>query len=93
MTQETFEFPEDTETTEEFKDLLSKLICKQETRLGRNGIDEIKKHPWFKSIDWENIRNRNLKSNKNLHHSFQSLLVLKILVILMMKKEATLKSL
>ena len=56
--EETFEFPDDTETSAEFKDLISKLICKQETRLGKNGIDEIKKHPWFKSIDWENIRNR-----------------------------------
>jgi len=26
-------------------------------RLGYHGSDEIKKHPFFKSIDWKNIRN------------------------------------
>lgn len=25
-------------------------------RIGLNTVDEIKKHPWFKGIDWSNIR-------------------------------------
>ncbi|RKO88369.1 kinase-like domain-containing protein, partial [Blyttiomyces helicus] len=33
-----------------------RLICKQETRLGRNGSEEIRSHPWFKGIDWDNLR-------------------------------------
>lgn len=27
-----------------------------EKRLGANGAAEIKKHPWFKGIDWANLR-------------------------------------
>ncbi|KAI8896828.1 kinase-like domain-containing protein [Globomyces pollinis-pini] len=39
-----FAFPEDVELSEDF-------------RLGKSGVQEIKNHPWFKGIDWENIRN------------------------------------
>jgi len=27
-------------------------------RLGRNGIDEIKAHPWFSGLDWDNLRSQ-----------------------------------
>jgi protein-serine/threonine kinase len=38
-------------------DLLKKLVNDPETRLGRNGgADEIKKHPFFEGMDWNNIR-------------------------------------
>lgn len=30
-------------------------------RLGFNGVDEIKNHPWFKNIDWKKVYNRKLK--------------------------------
>ena len=33
------------------------MVCSCECRLGINGVDEIKKHPFFKGIDWDNIRN------------------------------------
>lgn len=29
------------------------LKRRQEERLGANGINEIKSHPWFKDIDWQ----------------------------------------
>lgn len=29
----------------------------QDSRLGRNGVQEIKSHPFFKSINWTNLRN------------------------------------
>ncbi|KAI8800891.1 kinase-like domain-containing protein, partial [Cladochytrium replicatum] len=32
------------------------LICKKEVRLGRNGAEEIKKHPWFSGFDFSNVR-------------------------------------
>ena len=37
-------------------DILKKLINDPEKRLGRNGADEIKKHPFFKNIDWHHIK-------------------------------------
>lgn len=37
---------------------MSSLIPHREVRLGRNGVDEIKRHPFFKNDQWtwENIR-------------------------------------
>lgn len=42
--------------SDELKDLLKRLLeLNPEKRLGHNSIDEIKNHPWFKDINWENI--------------------------------------
>ncbi|KAF9302164.1 Serine/threonine-protein kinase MRCK gamma [Mortierella antarctica] len=40
----------------ECKDLITKLLARKETRLGKNGVEEIKAHPFFKGVDWDNIR-------------------------------------
>ncbi|XP_058458206.1 serine/threonine-protein kinase Genghis Khan isoform X3 [Malaya genurostris] len=55
-----FDFPnddEDYQVSEHAKDLIKKLICAPEYRLGQNGIDDFKTHPWFEGIDWDTIRN------------------------------------
>ena len=49
--------PDDFTLSEEAEDLINKMINNQEERLGKNGIEEIKAHPFFKDIDWDNIRN------------------------------------
>ncbi|PIN05062.1 NDR serine/threonine kinase [Handroanthus impetiginosus] len=48
-------FPEEAKLSVEAKDLITKLLCSVNQRLGSNGADEIKAHPWFKGIDWDNI--------------------------------------
>ncbi|KAL3849979.1 hypothetical protein ACJIZ3_011861 [Penstemon smallii] len=48
-------FPEEAKLTVEAKDLISKLLCSVNQRLGSNGADEIKAHPWFNGIDWDRI--------------------------------------
>ncbi|XP_009800476.1 uncharacterized protein LOC107801394 [Nicotiana tabacum] len=48
-------FPEEAKLSPEAKDLISKLLCNVTQRLGSNGADQIKVHPWFKGIDWDRI--------------------------------------
>jgi len=37
-------------------DLITRLICEPSKRIGRIGIEEIMKHPWFKGFDWDSIQ-------------------------------------
>lgn len=55
-----FDFPpEDAEfsVSDNAKDLIKKLICAPEIRMGQKGIEDFKNHPWFEGVDWENLRN------------------------------------
>ncbi|XP_025733735.1 serine/threonine-protein kinase MRCK alpha isoform X7 [Callorhinus ursinus] len=56
--KERFQFPAQvTDVSENAKDLIRRLICSREHRLGQNGIEDFKKHPFFNGIDWDNIQN------------------------------------
>ncbi|ONK57371.1 uncharacterized protein A4U43_C10F19400 [Asparagus officinalis] len=48
-------FPEEARLTPEAKDLISKLLCNVDQRLGTNGADEIKDHSWFEGVQWDNL--------------------------------------
>ncbi|CAN9507628.1 unnamed protein product [Ophioblennius macclurei] len=55
--KERFQFPQQiTDVSEDGKDLIRRLICSREHRLGQNGIEDFKHHPFFTGIDWDNIR-------------------------------------
>ena len=43
--------------SDEAQDLIYKLISNKNNRLGKNGAEEIKKHPFFSDINWDNVRN------------------------------------
>ena len=51
------EIPKKVKISKEAEDLIRKLINNSNVRLGKNGVDEIKKHPFFNDIDWDNIKN------------------------------------
>ncbi|KAL4567509.1 hypothetical protein LXL04_023094 [Taraxacum kok-saghyz] len=48
-------FPEDAMLSPEAKYLIYRLLCDVEHRLGTNGPDQIKSHPWFKDVMWDQL--------------------------------------
>ncbi|KAL6548299.1 hypothetical protein OROGR_008720 [Orobanche gracilis] len=48
-------FPEEAKLSPEAKDLICKLLCTVDKRIGTGGADEIKGHPWFKGIKWDKL--------------------------------------
>ncbi|ONK65743.1 uncharacterized protein A4U43_C06F470 [Asparagus officinalis] len=48
-------FPPDAKISTEAKDLICKLLCNVEHRLGTKGAHEIKAHPWFRGIQWDRL--------------------------------------
>lgn len=49
-------FPSEIKISSEAKDLIEKLVTDVDIRIGFTGASEIKSHPFFKSINWDNIR-------------------------------------
>ena len=49
--------PKKKKISKEAEDLIFKLINNPKERLGIGGSEEIKAHPFFKGVDWNNIRN------------------------------------
>jgi len=49
--------PSKIKMSKEAEDLIYKMINNKNIRLGKNGASEIKQHPFFKGLDWDNIRN------------------------------------
>ena len=54
--RKTFVIPPEANLSPAATDLLKKFVSDSETRLGRNGAEEIKKHPFFEGLDWDNLR-------------------------------------
>ena len=64
ITKGELRFPKKFQVTEEAKDFLAKLLVKnQKERLGINGgFDEIKKHPFFKDIDFKALEEKKIEA-------------------------------
>jgi serine/threonine protein kinase len=58
-----FHFPQNPHVSPEFKSIINGLLTvKVEDRLGFKGINEIKDHLWFKSINWDDILQKKIKA-------------------------------
>ncbi|KAK2453905.1 serine/threonine-protein kinase tricornered [Trifolium repens] len=51
----TLKFPEEAKLSPEAKDLICRLLCNVEQRLGTKGADEIKAHAWFEGTEWDKL--------------------------------------
>ncbi|XP_062378079.1 rho-associated protein kinase 2 isoform X2 [Sardina pilchardus] len=45
-------FPDDVEISKDAKNLICAFLTDRDIRLGRNGVEEIKRHPFFKNDQW-----------------------------------------
>uniref|UniRef100_J3KX52 non-specific serine/threonine protein kinase n=2 Tax=Oryza brachyantha TaxID=4533 RepID=J3KX52_ORYBR len=48
-------FPEDSKVSPEARDLICRLLCDVDHRIGSAGADQIKAHPWFCGVAWEKL--------------------------------------
>ena len=56
--------PRSYKVSDDAKNLITKLLEKDPgTRLGRKGLDEIKKHPFFSGISFEDLKKKKLKAH------------------------------
>ncbi|KAL6087542.1 hypothetical protein STEG23_025258, partial [Scotinomys teguina] len=50
------QFPSDvSDVPASAQDLIRQLLCRQEERLGRGGLDDFRNHPFFEGVDWEKL--------------------------------------
>ncbi|CAO2194000.1 unnamed protein product [Urochloa humidicola] len=48
-------FPEDARLSNEARDLICRLLCDVDHRIGSSGSDQIKAHPWFQGVAWDKL--------------------------------------
>lgn len=54
--KKTLAIPREAGLSKETSDLIKRLVCDANERLGSRGAQEIKNHPFFKGIQWETLR-------------------------------------
>lgn len=56
--KKTFVIPAEANLSPAATDILKKLIADADVRLGRNGSEEVKSHPFFDGVDWDGLRDK-----------------------------------
>ena len=70
--KQTFVLPKDANISKTASDLIRKLLTDVDKRIGYDGADEIKKHPFFKDTDWKNIRSTKAPFIPELKNTFDT---------------------
>ncbi|KAG7593452.1 Protein kinase domain [Arabidopsis thaliana x Arabidopsis arenosa] len=65
-------FPDEAKLSIEVKDLIQRLLCNVEQRLGTKGVHEIKAHPWFRGIEWERLYESNAPYIPQVKHELDT---------------------
>jgi serine/threonine kinase 38 len=55
--RKTLQIPPEANLSPSATDILKRLMCDADHRLGSNGVDEIFNHPFFEGVDWKKLRN------------------------------------
>ena len=64
--RKTLNIPPEANLSPAATDILKRLLCDADHRLGQTGVEEIKTHPFFEGIDWDNMRNMRSPYNPEL---------------------------
>eukprot|EP00271_Cylindrocystis_brebissonii_P014092 TRINITY_DN3514_c0_g1_i1.p1 TRINITY_DN3514_c0_g1~~TRINITY_DN3514_c0_g1_i1.p1 ORF type:complete len:553 (+),score=102.16 TRINITY_DN3514_c0_g1_i1:740-2398(+) len=48
-------FPDEAGLSREARDCICRLLCNVDKRMGTGGVHEIKRHPWFDGLPWDDL--------------------------------------
>eukprot|EP00951_Prasinocladus_malaysianus_P028741 scaffold263215_cov39-Prasinocladus_malaysianus.AAC.5 len=66
-------FPPEAKLSPAAKDLIQRLLCDVDDRLGTmGGLEEIKAHPFFRGVDWENIYSQTPPYRPTVEHELDT---------------------
>eukprot|EP00210_Caulerpa_lentillifera_P007543 g7206.t1 len=65
-------FPPEVPLSPEAKDLIQRLLCEAENRLGLHGADELKRHPFFRGVNWSTISTETPPYNPRVDHDLDT---------------------
>jgi len=65
-------FPPEVHISPEAKDLIQKLLCDADNRLGSGGAPEVKEHPFFRGINWTRISHQRPPYNPRVDHDLDT---------------------
>ena len=54
--KKTLSIPPDANLSPAATDLIKRLICDADLRLGKGGVKDIKSHPFFEGVDWDKVK-------------------------------------
>ena len=65
-------FPPEVHVSPEAKDLIQRLLCDADNRLGTHGSSEVKEHAFFRGVDWNRISQHRPPYNPRVDHDLDT---------------------